>query len=133
MRRNATLWCSWLLDSGARRYYFAGDSGYFHGFAEFGRRFAPIDVAFLPIGAYEPRWFMRYQHVNPAEALAAAQALRARELVGMHWGTFVLTDEPLDEPPRALARAVAAGGGDASAVRLLAVGERFVLPADGGS
>ena len=52
-----------------RRYYFAGDSGYFHGFAEIGRRFAPIDVAFLPIGAYEPRWFMRAQHVNPEEAV----------------------------------------------------------------
>jgi len=87
----------------------------------------------LPIGAYEPRWFMRYQHVDPAEALAAAQAMRARELVAMHWGTFVLTDEPLDEPPRALARALAtaraAGDATVPAVRVPAVGERWEIAA----
>ncbi|HXT49760.1 MAG TPA: MBL fold metallo-hydrolase [Thermoanaerobaculia bacterium] len=125
--RNASLWCSWMIEVAGRRVYFAGDSGWFAGFAEYGRRFGPVDAAMLPIGAYEPRWFMRYQHVNPAEALAAAQALLARELVGMHWGTFVLTDEPLDEPPRALARAVAAAGDAAPAVRLPAVGERWEI------
>jgi hypothetical protein len=57
---------SWLLDSGERRYFFAGDIGYFHGFAGLRRRFAPIDVALQPIGAYEPRWFMRYQHMDRA-------------------------------------------------------------------
>jgi N-acyl-phosphatidylethanolamine-hydrolysing phospholipase D len=123
--RNASLWCSWMIDVAGRRLYFAGDTGAFPGFAEYGRRFGPFAAALLPIGAYEPRWFMRYQHVDPAEALAAATALSARELVGMHWGTFVLTDEPLDEPPRALARAVEAAGPGAPAVRLPAVGERW--------
>ncbi len=107
-----TLWCSWLVDSGDYRYYFAGDTGYFHGFREFGRRFGPIDVAMLPIGAYEPRWFMAYQHMDPAQAYQAFLDLGARTLVPMHWGTFDLTDEPLDLPPRELAEVVARRGGD---------------------
>jgi N-acyl-phosphatidylethanolamine-hydrolysing phospholipase D len=123
--RNATLWCSWLLDSGERRYYFAGDSGYYHGFAEIGRRFAPLDVAFLPIGAYEPRWFMRYQHVDPAEGYQAFLDLGARTMIPMHWGCFDLTDEPVDLAPRVLARVLEDRGGDRERVRILAVGERW--------
>ncbi len=136
-RRNSTLWCSWLLDSGRRRYYFAGDSGYFPGFAEIGRRCAPIDVAFLPIGAYEPRWFMAYPHMDPADAWRAFRDLGARWMVPMHWGTFDLTDEPIDLPPQVLFQAIAAGAGgagsaegafttDPARVRLLAIGERWL-------
>jgi N-acyl-phosphatidylethanolamine-hydrolysing phospholipase D len=125
---NQTLWCAWLLDSGARRYFFAGDTGYFGGFAEYGRRFGPIDVALLPIGAYEPRWFMRYQHMAPEEAYQAFLDLRARFMVGIHWGTFDLTDEPIDLAPIALAEAVASAGGDAERVRTLAIGERWRVP-----
>ncbi len=123
--RNATLWCSWLLDNGERRYYFGGDSGYFHGFAEIGRRFPGIDVALLPIGAYEPRWFMRYQHMDPAEAYRAFSDLGARFLLPMHWGAFDLTDEPVDRAPRVLLEAVAAAGGDPARTPVLAVGERW--------
>jgi N-acyl-phosphatidylethanolamine-hydrolysing phospholipase D len=126
--RDETLWCAWLLDSGRNRYFFAGDTGWFEGFEEYGRRFAPIDVALLPIGAYEPRWFMRYQHLDPDEAYLAFRALRARFMIPMHWGTFDLTDEPLDLPPRALRDAVRARGGELRAVRILAVGERWELP-----
>jgi len=122
---NTTLWCSWLVDSGDYRYYFAGDSGYFPGFAEYGRRFAPIDVAMLPIGGYEPRWFMRYQHLDPAEAYQAFLDLGARTMLPMHWGTFDLTDEPIDLPPKVLARVVAERGGDPERVRTLAIGERW--------
>ena len=147
-RRNSTLWCSWLLDSGRRRYYFAGDSGYFPGFAEIGRCCAPIDVAFLPIGAYEPRWFMAYPHMDPADAWRAFLDLGARWMVPMHWGTFDLTNEPIDLPPKVLFEAIAAGvgagtgsaggaGGSPGAsetppprreerVRLLAIGERWL-------
>jgi N-acyl-phosphatidylethanolamine-hydrolysing phospholipase D len=125
---NASLWCAWLLDSGERRYFFAGDTGYFAGFAEFGRRFGPIDLALLPIGAYEPRWFMRYQHLNPADAVAATRDLGARHMLGIHWGTFDLTDEPLDLPPEALAEAVADAGADPARFRILAIGERWHLP-----
>jgi N-acyl-phosphatidylethanolamine-hydrolysing phospholipase D len=125
---NSTLWCAWLLDSGTRRYFFAGDTGYFAGFAEFGRRFGPIDVALLPIGAYEPRWFMRYQHMSPEESYRAFLDLGARYMVGIHWGTFDLTDEPLDLPPRALQEAVAAASGDPARVKVLAIGERWHVP-----
>jgi N-acyl-phosphatidylethanolamine-hydrolysing phospholipase D len=125
---NAVLWCSWLLDSGDHRYYFAGDTGYFQGFEEYGRRFGPIDVALLPIGAYEPRWFMRSQHMDPAEAYGAFLDLRAGTMLPMHWGTFDLTDEPPDFPPRVLERVVRERGGDPERVRVLAIGERWKLP-----
>lgn len=125
--RNSTLWCSWLLDSGERTYYFAGDSGYFAGFAEIGRRFPAIDVALLPIGAYEPRWFMKTQHMDPAEAFQAFRDLGARWMAGMHWGCFDLTDEPADLAPRIFREVVADAGEDAQRARVLAVGERRVL------
>lgn len=123
--RNATLWCSWLLDSGERRYYFAGDSGYYHGFAEIGRRFPGIDVAFVPIGAYEPRWFMRSQHVDPEEGYQAFLDLGARTMIPMHWGCFDLTDEPVDLAPKVLAEVLERRRGDRERVRTLAVGERW--------
>jgi N-acyl-phosphatidylethanolamine-hydrolysing phospholipase D len=128
---NATLWCSWLVDSGLRKYFFAGDTGYFPGFAEYGRRFGPIDVAMLPIGAYEPRWFMQYQHMDPADAYQAFLDLRARTMIGMHWGTFDLTDEPADLPPRVLADVVKQAGGDASRAIVLAIGEQWHVPKSG--
>jgi N-acyl-phosphatidylethanolamine-hydrolysing phospholipase D len=125
---NESLWCAWLIDSGKRRYFFAGDTGYFPGFAEFGRRFGPIDLALLPIGAYEPRWFMRYQHMNPEDVVRTVADLHARHMVAIHWGTFDLTDEPLDLPPQALAEAVAAAGADPERFRVLAIGETWHLP-----
>ena len=126
---NESLWCAWLVDSGERKYFFAGDSGYFHGFAEFGRRFGPIDAALLPIGAYEPRWFMDFQHMDPAQALLAFRDLRAQTLFPMHWGTFDLTDEPPDEAPRELRRLLPGSGVDANDVALMAVGETRALRA----
>lgn len=125
VKRNATLWCSWLLDSGTRSYYFAGDSGYFGGFAEIGRRFPGIDVAFLPIGAYEPRWFMRAQHADPEEAYRAFLDLGARTMIPMHWGCFDLTDEPVDLAPKVLEQVLERSGADRGRVRTLAVGERW--------
>ncbi|HEX4498314.1 MAG TPA: MBL fold metallo-hydrolase [Thermoanaerobaculia bacterium] len=125
--RNASLWCSWLLDSGTRRYYFAGDSGYFSGFAEIGRKLAPIDVAFLPIGAYEPRWFMRPQHADPEEAYQAFLDLGARAMIPMHWGCFDLTDEPVDLPPKVLEQVLERRGADRTRVRTMAVGERWTI------
>jgi len=131
-KRNATLWCSWMLDNGVRKYYFAGDSGYFHGFAEIGRRCGAVDVAFLPIGAYEPRWFMRPQHMNPPEAVRAFRDLGARAMLPMHWGTFDLTDEPVDLAPHVLQQALADlaedDQGDRQRIHTLAVGERWLVP-----
>lgn len=125
---NSTLWCAWVIVSDERRYFFAGDTGYFHGFGEIARRYGPIDVAILPIGAYEPRWFMRYSHMNPAESFQAFQDLGARWMVPCHWGTFDLTDEPYDEAPRELRRVVRAAGASLDPIKIMAVGETWQVP-----
>jgi N-acyl-phosphatidylethanolamine-hydrolysing phospholipase D len=125
---NESLWCTWLVDSGEYRVFFAGDTGYFHGFREFGRDYPDIDVALLPIGAYEPRWFMKWQHMDPAEAYQAHLDLGSHTMIGMHWGTFDLTDEPLDLPPRVLSQVVSDRGGDPERARVLAIGERWHVP-----
>jgi L-ascorbate metabolism protein UlaG (beta-lactamase superfamily) len=103
--RDRTLWCGYIVRVDGVTIYFAGDSGYSPHFAEIGRRFPSIDVALLPIGAYEPRWFMQPVHMNPEEAVRAHLDLRPRLSIGMHFGTFQLTDEAIDEPLRALERA----------------------------
>jgi L-ascorbate metabolism protein UlaG (beta-lactamase superfamily) len=104
--RNETLWGGWVMQAGGRSIYFAGDTGYSRHFLEIGAKFPDIDLALLPIGAYEPRWFMRDQHVNPDEAVQAHLDLNAAHSIGMHWGTFELTDESLDQPPRDLGTAM---------------------------
>jgi L-ascorbate metabolism protein UlaG (beta-lactamase superfamily) len=96
---NETLWGGFIIEGSSARIYHSGDTAYFDGFTEIGQRHGPIDAALLPIGAYEPAWFMSKQHLNPEEAVRAFSDLGARELVAMHWGTFKLTDEPMDEPP----------------------------------
>ena len=125
--RNKSLWGGWLLEHAGFKFYFTGDTGYSQDFNDIGARFAPIDLAAIPIGAYEPRWFMHTQHVNPEEAVRIHQDVGARYSVGMHWGTFVLTDEPLDEPPRALQRARAAAGIPESQFFLMDIGETLSL------
>jgi L-ascorbate metabolism protein UlaG (beta-lactamase superfamily) len=108
---NRRLWGGFALALGGRRVYFAGDTGYRGAlFAEIGRRCGAPDLALLPIGAYEPRWFMRDAHMNPAEAVGAHREVGARRSVGIHWGVFRLTDEGYDDPVRALGEARAAAG-----------------------
>ena len=104
--RNRGHWCGWAIDGGGQRLWHAGDSGYCPGFVEIGERLGPIDFGMIPIGAYEPRWFMKSMHMNPEEAVQAFIDAKCRRAVGMHWGTFALTDEPLGEPPLRLARAL---------------------------
>jgi L-ascorbate metabolism protein UlaG (beta-lactamase superfamily) len=103
--RNRSLWGGFVIQVGGAVIYFAGDSGYSPYFAEIGHRFPHIDLALLPIGAYEPRWFMRQHHMNPEEAVQAHRDLRPVRSLGMHFGTFQLTDEGIDEPILALRRA----------------------------
>lgn len=93
------LWSSWYLKAPQKTIYFAGDSGYCPVFREIHDRLGSPDIALLPIGAYEPRWFMKAAHMNPEEAVDTFKDLGAKEFVAMHWGTFRLTDEPLLEPP----------------------------------
>ncbi len=97
--RNDALWGGFVFRAREGSAYHAGDTALFEGFTEIGERLGPIDWAMLPIGAYEPRWFMEPQHMNPEDAGEAFLRLRARNLIAMHWGTFKLTDEPLGEPP----------------------------------
>ena len=100
LNSNDRLWSGWVVAGPTRRFYHAGDTGYFDGFKEIGARLGPIDLAAVPIGAYDPPAIMQFVHLNPEEAVQAALDLRATRVVAMHYGTFDLTDEPLDEPPR---------------------------------
>ncbi|WP_342630954.1 MBL fold metallo-hydrolase [Marinobacter alkaliphilus] len=120
---NTTLWCSWLLEIDGFRLYFAGDTGYGGIFRHIGEMFSPIDLALLPIGAYDPRWFMAPVHVAPEEAVRIHQDIGARQSVAMHWGTFVLTDEPMDEPPRRLRLTLERQGLGDSEFRVMQHGE----------
>ncbi|MFI6079771.1 MBL fold metallo-hydrolase [Streptomyces sp. NPDC051217] len=95
-----SLWGGWVLTDGAtgRRVYFAGDTGYGHWFREIGGRYPDIGLALLPIGAYDPRWWLSDVHVDPEEAVQACQDVGARNMAPMHWATFVLSAEPVMEP-----------------------------------
>lgn len=102
--RGDTLWCGWTLETGDTRVYFAGDTALNPEFGEIARRLGPFDLVMLPIGAYEPRWFMGAVHMNPEDAIAAYRALSSTQstrpaCLAIHWGTFRLTDEPVLEPP----------------------------------
>ncbi len=105
--RNRTLWCGFVVATTTGRFFYAGDTGFHPEFERIGERFGPFAISAIPIGAYEPRWFMHPVHLNPDEAVMAFRSLHAggglaagRVMVGIHWGTFRLTDEPILEPPR---------------------------------
>ncbi|MCS6945282.1 MAG: MBL fold metallo-hydrolase [Sutterellaceae bacterium] len=130
---NTTLWGGFVIEGMAggalRRVYFAGDTGYSEPlFRAIGARFAPIDLALLPIGGYEPRWFMRAQHVDPEEAVRIHRDVGARRSLGVHWGTFQLTDEPLDQAVHDLAVARQRLGLDPDAFVTLRHGQTLRLP-----
>lgn len=96
--RNKSLWGSWFIKTEEKNIFHAGDTGYSEDFIEIRNRLGAVDFAMIPIGAYDPQWFMSYSHVNPEEALKIAKDLDAKKSIGMHWGTFILTDEPVLEP-----------------------------------
>jgi L-ascorbate metabolism protein UlaG (beta-lactamase superfamily) len=103
--RYRALWGGFMLAVPGARIFFAGDTAYTPLFHEVRRRLGPVDLALLPIGAYEPRWFMRSVHMNPAEAVQAHVDLAATRSIGMHFGTFQLTTEGIDAPLRELEQA----------------------------
>lgn len=104
--RNRALWGGFVIQTEGKTIYFSGDTGYWDRlFRELAQRFAPIDLALLPIGAYEPRWFMQQNHMNPDDAVRAHRALQAARSWGMHHGMWQLTDEAIDAPLEALAEA----------------------------
>lgn len=113
--RRMALWSGFFIGANAGAVWFAGDTGYGDGtvFRSIGDRYGPPDIALIPIGSYEPRWFMAAQHVNPAEAVQIMQDVGARRALGVHWGTFQLTDEAFDAPQHGLSEALADAGLDA--------------------
>jgi L-ascorbate metabolism protein UlaG (beta-lactamase superfamily) len=125
--RNRALWGGFMLEADRTRIFFAGDTAYASFFRDVRERLGPIDLALLPIGAYEPRWFMQSVHMNPAEAVQAHVDLDASESVGMHFGTFQLTTEGIDEPRRALEEACRARNIPQSRFRTLPFGESLRL------
>jgi N-acyl-phosphatidylethanolamine-hydrolysing phospholipase D len=136
--RMRTLWGGYALCAPQAQLFFAGDTGYSKDFADIRARFADrqsaergggFDIALLPIGAYEPRWFMQNQHADPDEAVRIHRDLGAKTSLGIHWGTFQLTDEALDEPPRRLAQARQAQGVSERVFFTLPLGQTYRLPA----
>lgn len=118
---NRTLWAGFVMRSGDKTFYYSGDTGYSADFVGIGEKFGPIDLAILPVGAYEPRWFMKAQHVNEAEAVQIHQDVRAKQSIGVHWGTFELALEAIDAPRTGLPKAVAQAGlqpGDFTVMRM---------------
>ncbi|MFZ2990612.1 MBL fold metallo-hydrolase [Ideonella sp.] len=135
--RMATLWGGFAVLAPDCHLFYAGDTAYSREFARMRAHFAEaqseqagggFDLALLPIGAYEPRWFMADQHVNVEEAVRIHRDLGAKRSLGVHWGTFNLTDEALDEPPRVLVQERARQGVAEDDFFVLAIGETRRLP-----
>lgn len=121
--RQKSLWGGYLIEVLGRRVYFSGDTGYSVHFADIRRRLGCPDIALLGIGSYEPQWFMKPVHMNPAEAVEAHRDLGAKHSIGMHFGTFQLSAEAIDQPVLDLARALKERGVPESAFVTLEVGE----------
>ena len=131
------LWGSWSVFATDLHWYFAGDTGYSGDFVNTRARFADrqtpalgggFDLALIPLGAYEPRWFMRTHHINPEEAVQVHHDLQAKRSVGVHWGTFALSDEALDQPPKDLLAARNAKGLTGADFTVLKIGETRSVP-----
>ncbi|MFM7332615.1 MAG: MBL fold metallo-hydrolase [Brachymonas sp.] len=135
--RRATLWGAFAVFAPDFHFYFGGDTGYSQDFIDTQKHFAArqtealgggFDMALIAVGAYEPRWFMKEQHVNPEEAVQIHLDLKAKRSIGIHWGTFDLTDESLDQPPKDLAAARAAKNLPQEAFDVMAIGQTLKLP-----
>lgn len=129
--RSMALWSAFVIDTPRGRIHHIGDTGFDQGrpYRHLPDKHGPIRAAILPVGAYEPRWFMRDQHQNPAEAVEGFLLSGARHAVGHHWGTFQLTDEARNAPLAALSEALRSKGIDAARFRPLAPGEAWEIPA----
>jgi L-ascorbate metabolism protein UlaG (beta-lactamase superfamily) len=124
--RSESLWGSWAILHPKFRFWFSGDLGYSKDTVDIGALIGPIDLAAVAIGAYEPRWFMKGAHLNPAEAVQVMKDVKAKKSLAIHWGTFEgLTDEPLDQPPKDLKAALAASGVAETDFRVLKIGETW--------
>jgi L-ascorbate metabolism protein UlaG (beta-lactamase superfamily) len=122
--QNMTLWCSWAIRNTSANIFFAGDTAYSTGaFQEIGAMHGPFDAAIVPIGAYEPRDFMRAYHANPEEAVQIGLDLNAKTLIAMHWGTIDLSDELYWTPPRRFREKAGASGYAEDRTWVMKIGE----------
>jgi N-acyl-phosphatidylethanolamine-hydrolysing phospholipase D len=136
--RNRSLWCGWVIEVDDVRIYFAGDSAHHPEFGTIAERLGPFDLTMLPIGAYEPRWFMSWVHMDPEEAVNAWSTIARVQaevhdappppMLGIHWGTYKLTDEPMDEPPARTAALWSGAAHPADALWICAHGETRRTP-----
>jgi N-acyl-phosphatidylethanolamine-hydrolysing phospholipase D len=121
--RNQRLWSAWAVAGDTKRIFFAGDTGYYDVFKEVGTRLGPFDLAAVPIGAYLPRVIMKMTHLTPEEALQLFVDVQGQRLVAIHWGTFDLTEEPIEEPPQRLEAEAKRLGLDLTKVLIMKHGE----------
>jgi L-ascorbate metabolism protein UlaG (beta-lactamase superfamily) len=128
---NATLWSGYLIETSNVSIYYGGDSGYFVGFREIGRRYPGIDYALVPLTAYHPRWFMHYAHMNAAESIRAFEDLGAEYFIPTQWGTFQLGDNPPGFPIVDLRRTLRRMGRDPAPFLVMDVGEILEIASDG--
>jgi L-ascorbate metabolism protein UlaG (beta-lactamase superfamily) len=124
------LWCGFVVETPSAKVYFAGDTGFHAGrnYKAMAERHGGFRLAILPIGAYEPRWFMEAQHQNPEEAVEGMTLCNAAFAVGCHWGTFHLTNEAIDEPRQRLLAALDASGIARQRFRPMQPGEVWDVP-----
>ncbi len=129
--RRMALWCAFVIETPAGAIYHIADTAWGHGaiFSDIRLRFPNLRLAIIPIGAFEPRWFMREQHIDPEEAARVFEMCGARHALAHHWGTFQLTDEPREEPPRRLREALRAARIDEARFRVPTPGEAWDVPA----
>jgi L-ascorbate metabolism protein UlaG (beta-lactamase superfamily) len=125
--RRMALWCAYLIETPDGPLYCIGDTGFGDGgiFRDVREKFGPPRLALIPIGAYEPRWFMKDQHVNPAEAVKIFERCGARQAIAHHWGTFHLSNEAIEDPPLALKEALDEAGIDGALFRAVRPGEAY--------
>ena len=126
---NKVLWGSWAVVGPKHRYWFAGDSAYANeAFKQIGERYGPFDLAAIPIGAYDPRWYMRFEHVNPEEAIKVHEDVKSKRSFGMHWGTFKMTTEYWLEPKEKLLELLSAKNISTEDLQVLNIGETIEGP-----
>ena len=125
--KDKSLWCGFAvkgtMDGSSLNYLFSGDTGFFDGLYDVGKRYGPFDLAALPIGAYAPRWFMEPMHTNPEDAVKMMDAIQAKKAFAIHWGTFPLTIEPILEPRERLEEEMDNVGKDKSTFLATLIGE----------
>ena len=123
---NKSLWGAFAI-LGSKKVYFAGDTGYSDHFTNAKKQFEYFDLSLIPIGAYEPRWFMKKAHMNPEESVVAHRDLNSNKSIGIHFGTFQLTNEKIDDPVKDLKKAMAEYKISNDDFLILGQGESYLL------